>query len=112
MTNGLTLLIFDKALKYPSISEKEFSEADIVNYSQVDAERMSSGGTELATMITAIPQVAVGVILMYHYTGVAFLAGTGVLILTTTLTYISSKRSYRFNKEILKKKDERMRVTQ
>ena len=37
MTNGLTLLIFDKALKYPSIAEKEFSEADIVNYSQVDA---------------------------------------------------------------------------
>ena len=45
ITNGLTLMIFDKALKYPSIAEKRFSESDIVNYSQVDAERMASGGS-------------------------------------------------------------------
>lgn len=73
---------------------------------------MSSGGSELATIITAIPQIVVGVILMYHFIGISFLAGTGVLIITTSLTYVSSRRSYRFNREILKKKDQRMRVTQ
>lgn len=37
LTNSITLLIYNKSLKYPSSSEKIFSESEIINYSQVDA---------------------------------------------------------------------------
>jgi hypothetical protein len=37
MTNSLTMLIYNKSLRYASISEKAFTESEIVNYSQVDA---------------------------------------------------------------------------
>jgi hypothetical protein len=99
------MLIFTKSLRYQSIAEKEFSESDIVNYSQVDAERMSSGGFELSAAIAAPFQIIVGIILMYHYIGLSFLAGLGVMGLTIFSTYITAKRSYRFNKEILRCKD-------
>jgi ABC-type multidrug transport system fused ATPase/permease subunit len=112
LTNGLTLLIFNKTLKYPSVAEKEFSESDIINYSQIDAERMASGGTELGNLLTTPVQIVIGVLMMYHFIGIAFLAGFGVLLLTIFTTYLTSRRTYRYNKELLKKKDERMKVTQ
>jgi ABC-type multidrug transport system fused ATPase/permease subunit len=112
LTNGLTLLIFSKSLKYPSVAEKEFEESDIVNYSQVDAERLASGGNELATLLTCPIQIVIGVLLMYHFIGISFLAGIGVLLLTIGATYLTSRKSYEYNKQILRKKDERMRATQ
>lgn len=98
LTNSLTLLIFTKSLKYPSIAEKEFKDSEIINYSQVDAERMSSGGFELACIIIVPIQIVVGLIMMYHFIGISFLAGIGVMCVTIPCTYFTAKRSYRFNK--------------
>jgi ABC-type multidrug transport system fused ATPase/permease subunit len=78
----------------------------------VDAERMSSGGFELAAVLVAPAQIVVGVVLMYYFIGIAFLAGIGVMIFTIVCTYFFQKRVYRYNEEVLKKKDERMKVTQ
>ena len=50
--------------------------------------------------------------MMYYFIGVSFLSGVGVLILTSICSFITSKKSYEFNKVLLKKKDERMKVTQ
>ena len=44
LSNTMSLLIFDKALKHPLISEKKFTIANIINYSQVDAQRLTYMG--------------------------------------------------------------------
>jgi hypothetical protein len=37
MSNTVTMMIFNKSLKYSELGNKDFSEAEILNYSQVDA---------------------------------------------------------------------------
>ena len=49
---------------------------------------------------------------MYHFIGISFLAGVGVMLVTLTLTYLFQKKAYKYNSNILEKKDERMKVTQ
>ena len=49
---------------------------------------------------------------MYHFIGISFLAGVGVMLVTLTLTYLFQKKAYQYNSKILEKKDERMKVTQ
>ena len=39
VSNSLSLLIFSKALKYPSMTDKRYSITDIINYSQIDAQQ-------------------------------------------------------------------------
>jgi hypothetical protein len=34
-------MIFNKAMKFPIISNRKFSEADIINYSQIDADNLN-----------------------------------------------------------------------
>ena len=47
LSNTMSLLIFDKALKHPLISEKKFTIANIINYSQVDAQRLTYMGFQM-----------------------------------------------------------------
>ena len=49
---------------------------------------------------------------MYHFIGISFLAGVGVMLVTLTLTYLFQKKAYKYNSNILEKKDLRMKVTQ
>jgi hypothetical protein len=37
LSSTINLVIFNKALKFPILSSRQFSEADIINYSQIDA---------------------------------------------------------------------------
>ena len=37
LSNVVTMLIYNKSLKYSPMGDKAFSEAEIINYSQVDA---------------------------------------------------------------------------
>jgi hypothetical protein len=36
----INLMIFNKSLKFPIVSNKQFTEADIINYSQIDADNL------------------------------------------------------------------------
>ena len=37
ITNTLSLLIYNKAMKHPLLTEKRYTISDIINYTQVDA---------------------------------------------------------------------------
>jgi hypothetical protein len=41
LVNTINLMIFNKAMKIPIISDRRFSEADIINYSQIDAQNLN-----------------------------------------------------------------------
>ena len=41
LSNALSLLIYEKSLKHPLLTEKKYSVSDIINYSEVDAQRMT-----------------------------------------------------------------------
>ena len=58
---------------------------------------MSQSGYDLSAVILAPPQIVVGMVMMYDFIGISFVAGIVVMIITILSTYVTAKRSYRFN---------------
>ncbi len=76
---------------------KKYSVSEIINYSQVDAQRMTYMGFQLTALIFTPIQVVVGLWLMYNFIGVSFLSGVGVMILTILMTFVCAKISIKAN---------------
>jgi len=113
VSNTLSLAIFYKSLKHPFISEKKFSSAKIINFSQVDAQRMSDIGIQIINAVFYAPlQIAIGFTLLYIYIGISFLVGIGIMIVLFFVTMIFTKIAAKGNDDLLKAKDARMKVAE
>ena len=73
---------------------------------------MTYFGFQLTALIFTPIQVLVGLWLMYNFIGVSFLSGVGVMLITIALTFVCAKISIKANEDVLKAKDERMKVTE
>lgn len=111
LSNTLSLMIFNKSLKHPLITEKRFSVSEIINYSQVDAQRMTNMGFQLVSLFFTPFQFVIGLYLLYIYIGPSFMIGTGVMIVLILVTFIFLKVSSKYNDKLLNAKDERMKLT-
>jgi hypothetical protein len=69
-------------------------------------------GNQLASLLIAPLQIIAGLFIMYNFIGVSFVSGVGVMVLMIVCTFFSSKRTVKYNEQVLKAKDERMNVTQ
>jgi len=69
-------------------------------------------GYQLAAVLFTPLQIAAGIFFMYHFIGISFLSGIGMMIITIVFTFFLSKKSIAYNEEVLKVKDERMKSTQ
>lgn len=112
LSNTLSLMLYNKALKHPLITEKEYSTSDIINFSQVDAQRMTNMGYQLISIFLTPVQIVLGLLLLYYYIGISFLVGVGVMVLLMILTLTFTKVSTAANDKLLKAKDARMKVTE
>ena len=101
----MSLLIYRKALKYPVLTNKLYTISDIINYSQVDAGRISSIGIQMTSIFTSPLQIVIGLLLLYYYIGISFLVGTGVLLVLLILTFYFSSVYEKVNDDLLKAKD-------
>jgi len=111
MANTVTMMIFNKSLKYSELGNKDFSEAEILNYSQVDAERLVTIGLQLATFFYGPFLFIAGTLFLYWVLGITFLVAIGIIFLIMGLSYILSKIMSKINKKILDAKDDRMKTT-
>ena len=105
-------MIYEKSLKSPFLTEKKYSVSDIINYSEVDAQRMTFMGFQMVTALFCPFQIVVGFLLLYFYIGVSFLAGAGVMMLLMIFTGVFSRILSKKNESLLKAKDKRMKVTE
>jgi hypothetical protein len=101
LSNTLSLLIYQKALKHPLITQKQFKVSDIINYSQVDAQRMTNMGFQLVSLLFTPIQIFVGLYLLYLYIGSSFLIALGVMITLTLLTLKIMKIATKANDKLL-----------
>lgn len=111
LSNNLGICIFQKALKFPTLCNKSVTIAELINYTEVDAQRMSDIGWNASSLIFSPTVLVVGIVLMYSYIGVAFVSGMGVMIVISVLVYFLTKYQTRANDTLLVAKDERMKVT-
>jgi ATP-binding cassette subfamily C (CFTR/MRP) protein 1 len=112
LSNTLSLLIYAKSLKYAALCEKKYSISEIINYSQVDAQRMTNMGVQLTSLLFTPIQIIIGVWLMYTYIGVSFGSGMATMLGMIALTFYLAKRISKVNENTLKAKDARMKVTE
>ena len=97
VSNNLSSLLFKKALKHPILCEKTYSTSDLINYSQVDAQRMTNMGFQLTSLLFTPIQITVGLVLLYVYIGISFVVGLGVMIVMMIFTLIFSKVAAKAN---------------
>lgn len=109
--NTLCICVFNKALKFPTLCNKNVSTAELVNYTQVDAQRFTDIGWDLGSVLFAPAVLVFGIIYMYINLGLSFIAGMGVMILVLLIVYFITKRLNRVNDNLLKSKDSRMKIT-
>lgn len=66
---------------------------------------MTYMGFQLSSLLFAPLQIIIGIIMMYKFIGISFLAGMAAMVLTISLTYFVAKKSIKYNEEMLKVKD-------
>lgn len=108
----VSTIIYSKALKYSPLADKQFREAEIINYSQVDSERLVAVGDQLSAFLYGPLQIVVGLVMMYYILGFTFLATIAVIVVVMAASYFFSKITVKLNREVLRAKDERMKVTE
>jgi len=111
MANTVTMMIFNKSLKYSELGNKDFSEAEILNYSQVDAERLVTIGLQLATFFYGPLLFIIGLVFLYFILGITFLVAVAIIALIIGISYVISRIISKINKKIFGAKDERMKTT-
>ena len=78
-----------KAMKYPSLCSKKYSQGDLINYNQVDSERMNNSIFYLSYVIFCPIQIIVGLSLLYIITGPSMLVGIAVLIILFVINLLA-----------------------
>ena len=109
--NAVTALIYDKVTKTSIFIKSQISEGEILNFIQVDSEKLNFLFTSLPKILTVPFNLVVSFYALFHFFGKSFIFGLTILfIMILIIWYI--QRKYLINtKEMLKKKDKRMRLT-
>ena len=69
-------------------------------------------GNQLSSLVSTPVQLAIGIAIMWLFIGISFLSGLLTTVIMIWITFIVSKYTIKFNAEVLKAKDNRMKATQ
>lgn len=110
--NILYAFLFEKILKIsPASTKNKSSQGEIVNYIQVDANKIGELIKWSPWLFICPIQIVVYIMLLFYYFGYSFLFGVIPLVICAIINAILFKLYLNFNKEFMKKKDARMSVT-
>ena len=99
--NSVGMMVYCKSLKYPTLSEKKFSEAEIINYSQVDAERMTYIGYHILGFLSGPLLILGGFGVTYWFVGISFFSGFAIVAILVFCCYFVSKKITVYTEEVL-----------
>lgn len=105
-------LVYNKiAIVSPSGPKKKAKEGEIVNYIQIDAEKLISYFAMAPLLISGPMQIIIYIVLLFAYFKLTFLAGLGTLIVFFVINSVVFSNFNKYNNEYLSSKDERMKFT-
>ena len=104
------MALYQKSLKYSLVNSKIYNVGELVNYMQVDANKLRDLPLFLGGVIFLPLQIAIAIFIMYEVIGVSFIAGIGAMVLTFIFNLAISKYFTVFQKKILTAKDNRMKL--
>ena len=109
--NAVSALIYDKVTKSSIFIKNQISEGEILNYIQVDAEKLNYLFTSLPAIIVIPVNIAISFYALFKFFGLTFFVGIGILIFLIIIIWIIQWRYLVNTKIMLNKKDKRMRLT-
>ena len=109
--NAVAALIYDKVTKSSIFMKNQISEGEILNYIQVDSEKLNFLFTSLPSIIIIPINIAVSFYALFSLFGISFLVGVAILIIMVLIIWLVQYFYLKHTKIVLKKKDKRMRIT-
>lgn len=111
-TVQINSLIYDKVLKMSNcLNDDNFSEGKIVNFIQMDSEKFSEFLSNSPNTIILPFQICFYFVMLFKYFGFSFMIGMTFLIFILGILYFFQKLKIKNQKQIMKLKDERMKIT-
>ena len=109
--NAVAALIYDKVTKSSIFIKNQISEGEILNFIQVDSAKLNYLFTSLPAIIVIPVNIGISFYALFSFFGITFFVGIGMLIIIIIIIWIIQYRYLVNTKIMLKKKDERMRLT-
>ena len=109
--NAVSALIYEKVTKSSIFIKNQISEGEILNYIQVDAEKLNYLFTSLPAIIVIPVNITISFYALFNFFGLTFFVGIGMLIVLIIIIWIVQWRYLVNTKIMLSKKDKRMRLT-
>ena len=109
--NAVSALIYEKVTKSSIFIKNQISEGEILNYIQVDAEKLNYLFTSLPAIIVIPVNIVISFYALFKFFGLTFFVGIGILIVLIIIIWIIQWRYLVNTKILLQKKDKRMRLT-
>lgn len=104
-------LIYHKLFKISPATNKSFSQGEIVNFLEVDAERLPDLSYYLPSIFRFPVLLVACSYFLFYFLGYSFLSGIGVFIIAFFTNFGLGALESLFWKKTMKAKDQRMNVT-
>jgi ABC-type multidrug transport system fused ATPase/permease subunit len=101
------MALLQKCMKVSFLSNKKHKTGEVINLMQVDTSRLQWVGYYLAVVMFMPIQIVVALYLMFDFIGISFLAGLGVIFLTSIFNFLIGKQTWVLQKALMKAKDDR-----
>ena len=109
--NAVAALIYDKVTKSSVFIKNQISEGEILNFVQVDAEKLNFLFTSLPSIVIIPFNLVVSFYALFYLFGISFIVGVIMLTIMILAIWYVQYRYLENTKVMLTKKDRRMRLT-
>ena len=109
--NAVAALIYDKVTRSSIFIKNQVSEGEILNYIQVDSEKLNFLFTSLPAIIIIPVNIIISFYTLFKLFGISFLVGVAMIVIMILIIWLVQYFYLKHTKIVLKKKDRRMRIT-
>jgi len=110
LENVVNMALYKKSLSYSLVNSKSFNVGELVNYMQVDAQKLRDLPYYFGAIMFLPLQLVIAIVIMYEVIGLSFLAGFGAIVVTFIFNLLISKYFTVYQKKLLEAKDVRMKL--
>lgn len=103
-------LIYRKSIRLSALSRKDTTAGELINLMQINTQTFVELSSYLNMVWSAPLQIALSLVMLWQYLGVACLAGIATIILLIPVNVFLSNRARRFFIQKLKHQDSRLKL--